>query len=104
MSLIAGIMGEAKIAVGTPASLSLRIASSRRAGEEARGSILRLSLWSMEVTEIATFTRFYMASSVRMSRSRRISADFVVIITGCRVSSMTSRMPRVSMCLRSAGW
>ena len=33
-----------------------------------------------------------------------MSADLVVIITGCRVSSMTSRMPRVSLCSRSAGW
>ena len=36
MSLMAGIIGEAKTATGTPASLSRRMASSRRAGDEAR--------------------------------------------------------------------
>ena len=80
------------------------MASRRRAGDEARGSILRLSLWSIEVIERATFTRPSFPNSVNMSRSRMMSADFVVIITGWRVSSMTSRMPRVSLCLRSAGW
>ncbi|MNL67897.1 hypothetical protein D3C87_1925420 [compost metagenome] len=101
---MAGIIGEANTAVGTPASLSSLIASRRRAGEEARGSILRLSLWSIEVIDRATLTSPSLASSLRMSRSRMISADLVVIITGWRVSSITSRMPRVSLCLRSAGW
>ena len=31
-------------------------------------------------------------------------ADFVTIDAGCLVSSSTSRMPRVSLCVRSAGW
>ena len=40
-SLRAGIIGELNTPTGTPASVSVRIAASRRAGEVARGSIVR---------------------------------------------------------------
>ena len=103
MSLIAGIIGAAMMPVGTPAADSSRIASSRFSGVEARGSILRLRMWSMLVTDSATCTSPSLASSVRISRSRTTSADLVTIVTGCLVSSITSRMPRVSLCVRSAG-
>ena len=57
LSLMAGTMGAVMTATGTPASLSALMASSRRGGVAARGSILRATRRSSVVTEIATLTR-----------------------------------------------
>ena len=67
---------------GTPAAVSCRSASSRRAGVAARGSITRASLGSSVVTDSATLTRLRCAMRARMSRSRTTSADLVTMPTG----------------------
>jgi len=48
------------------------------------------------VTDSATLTRLRSASRVRISRSRRISADLVTMPTGCPARSSTSEMPRMT--------
>ena len=104
MSLIAGMTGATITEVGTPARESCRNASRRRPGVAARGSMVRASLGSSVVTEIATLTRLRSASRARMSRSRRIIADLVTMPTGWPARSSTSRMPRITWYLRSIGW
>ncbi|MNT91456.1 hypothetical protein D3C72_2325560 [compost metagenome] len=81
-SLSAGITGAIITPVGTPASERALIASSRLVGVEARGSMVRASLRSSVVTEIATLARPRSAIDDRMSRSRSTSADLVTTVTG----------------------
>ena len=75
---------------GQPASDSLRIAASRRAGAGARGSISRDRPASSEVTEIPTRARPACPIGPRISISRSISVPLVTIVTGCLNSASTS--------------
>jgi len=70
-------------AVGTPAALSARTASSRLAGVAARGSMLRASLRSSVVIDTATRHSPSAAAGPRMSRSRSTRADLVIRVKGC---------------------
>jgi hypothetical protein len=88
---------------GTPASDSRRIASTRRSGVAARGSMLRESLRSRLVTEIAARVSPSDAASASKSRSRRIRADLVITEKGCRKRTNTSITPRVTPSPRSWG-
>ena len=79
LSLMAGTMGATITLTGTPAALSARIASSRRGGVAARGSILRATVRSSVVTEMATLTSPRPAMRARMSdvphHQRRLGDD-----------------------------
>ena len=66
-------------AVGILASASRWIASSRRPGLLARGSIFRARTGSSVVTDNATLTRPFSAMGARRSRSRKTSADLVTM-------------------------
>jgi hypothetical protein len=99
----AGISGATITAVGMPAAASSRIAESRRWGDGARGSSARASAGSRVVIDTATWTRPSRAIPASRSRSRRISADLVTMVSGWRVSASTSRMPRVTRNRRSTG-
>ena len=82
LSLRPGIIGDAMTRTGMPASDSAAIASSRRAGDEHRGSISRDSPLSSVVTEIPTCTNPRSAMPASRSRSRRIPADLVTMVVG----------------------
>ena len=87
-----------------PASESRRIASSRRSGAAARGSIARASLRSSVVTESPAAAIPISAISPRMSASRSISAPLVRIATGWRKSCSTRRIARMIASFFSIGW
>src|SRR6185437_13976686 len=91
LSLTAGITGAMSTPVGTPAAHGSRTMRRRAAGEAARGSSRRLSSISRVVTLTNTLTSLSFASDASRSRSRRISAPLVTMLTGCRVRSSTSR-------------
>ena len=103
-SLRPGITGAAMTAVGTPASASARIAPRRFAGALARGSIRLARRRSSVVTDTAARASRRAAIGARMSRSRRISADLVTMVTGWPHSARTLRIPRVMRRSRSTGW
>jgi hypothetical protein len=87
-----------------PAAASAAIASRRRSGVAARGSMRRASPRSSVVTDTATMASRSRAISARMSISRVTRADLVTIVTGWRNSRRTSRIDRVMPSRRSAGW
>ena len=62
-SLSPGITGATKTATGTPARANRSIASSLRSGLDVRGSITLWRAGTNVVTEIATFTALWEASS-----------------------------------------
>jgi hypothetical protein len=95
LSLIAGTIGATITVTGTPASASMRIASMRRCGAAARGSITRAMRRSSVVTEIAAFASPRSAKRASTSISRMMSWLLVISDTGWRQRSMVSRMPRV---------
>ena len=99
-----GITGAKPTPTGTPASASARTASSRRSGVAARGSMARASLRSRVVIETKARTRPRPASEARMSASRTISADLVMMLVGWENRSSTSSTSRVMRKVRSAGW
>ncbi len=77
-SLSAGIIGALSTPVGTPASASAAIVSSRRSGVEARGSITRARLRSRVVTEIVTIARLslrHLGQDVEVAPDQRRFAD-----------------------------
>src|SRR6185312_15186681 len=67
----------------------------RLRGCGARGSRVRATLGSSDVTEIATEARRRSAAALSKSRSRSTRSDLVVMVNGCRVSSSTSRTDRL---------
>lgn len=75
-SFSAGITGATITVVGMPASDNCRSASSRFSGDDARGSIVRDSFGSSDVTEIATLARLRFAIRARMSISRVTKAPW----------------------------
>ena len=81
-SVSAGIIGDAMIRTGIPASDSFRITCNRRCGAGARGSIKRLSFASSVVTEMPTAANPRPAMSSKMSMSRSIRLPLVTIATG----------------------
>ncbi len=89
---------------GTPARARAAIASSRRSGRAARGSMRRASSGSSVVTEKRTWAAPCRASSAKRSASRATSADLVIAETGFRNSANTSRQRRVIPSRPSTGW
>ena len=81
-SLRPGIIGAVITPTGTPASASALIASSRRCGAEARGSMSRASSLSSVVTDRNTSARLRLAMSARMSMSRVTRWFLVTMPTG----------------------
>jgi len=94
----------AKSRAGTPAATSFAMASSRRSGRGARGSI-RLRSWAfIDASEILTMRSLRPAISVRSSTSLAMPADFVVMPTrspGTRAIASSTR--RVTSNRASAG-
>ena len=90
LSLMAGTIGATMTATGTPAALSALMASRRRGGVAALGSILRAIARSSVVTEMATLASPRLAIRARISMSRMTSADLVTMPTGWPVRSSTS--------------
>ncbi|MNI83098.1 hypothetical protein D3C73_1398760 [compost metagenome] len=77
-----GMTGAKPTPTGQPASARRLIASSRLAGVEARGSIARASLRSSVVMETKAEARPRRPMSPRMSASRAISTDLVMMLNG----------------------
>ena len=88
---------------GQPASARREIASRRLAGVEARGSMVRASPRSRVVMEIQAEARPDWPMGPRMSASRAISTDLVMMLNGCLNCCMTSRIERVESRVRSIG-
>ena len=97
-------MGAVMTPVGMPAADSARIASSRRCGAEARGSIARARSLSSVVTDTNASARLRRAMSPRMSMSRVMSWPLVTMPTGLLNSLSTCRIWRVILSSRSTGW
>ena len=79
---MAGMIGATITVTGTPASASARIASMRRWGAAARGSMTRAMRRSSVVTEIAAFASPRSAMGARISMSRMTSCDLVISAVG----------------------
>ena len=75
-----------------------------QAGRVVRGSRRLISSSSSDVIDTNTPTAWCRASSVRRSMSRMISRFLVMIATGWRNSTRTSRQRRVRPSFRSSGW
>ena len=87
---VTGHLKKVITAAGMPARDSARMASSRFAGDEARGSIVRASLPSSVVIETATLARPRSAIGPRMSISRVTRWFLVTIATGWLWAASTS--------------
>ncbi len=92
-----GTTGAIETKAGIPASRSALTAASRLRGAGARGSSVRAIAGVSEVTESATLTMTMPNSAIGFSKSmsRVTRSDFVVMVSGCRVSSSTSTQERV---------
>src|SRR5215470_13129541 len=92
----------AKSRAGTPAADSFAIASSRRSGRGARGSMRRSRSASIEASETLTIRSLCAAMAASRSRSRVIPADLLVTR---QVLEAVSRLPglRVGITSKSAG-
>ena len=88
---------------GTPAAVSSRIARSRPAGEEARGSSFCARSASSVTSVIVTRPAFIPASLDQRSVSRSTSALLVIVETGWPQSAITSRHCRAMRILCSIG-
>ena len=77
-----GMTGATISPTGMPALASAAMASSRRDGVAARGSMRRASLRSSVVTEMATCARPFSAIGASRSMSRVTRADLVTTLTG----------------------
>ena len=88
---------------GTPAAASSRIARKLAAGVAVRGSSVRASSASSVVMLSATLTRCCSAIGDQKIEVAQTSAFLVIMHTGWRASSSTSKSPRVSLNCRSAG-
>ena len=89
---------------GTLAAASSRTMRSRVAGDAVRGSSFVLRSLLKVVMLTATLVRPLAASSASRSKSRRISAPLVTMVTGWRYSSSTSSTARVTRWRFSPGW
>ena len=103
MSVIIGITGATSTPVGTPASRNADSIFNRVCGAAARGSSFDDSVLSSEVIDTNTLTNPCFASSASRSRSRRSALPLVTMLSGCRVSSKTSRQARLIPWRRSIG-
>ena len=104
LSVTIGMTGATITPTGTPAPCNAAIVRMRACGAAARGSSCDESLLSSVVTDTIAETRPCSAIGASRSRSRAISADLVIRLTGCRASASTSRHCRVMRCSRSIGW
>jgi hypothetical protein len=77
---------------------------NRRCGAAARGSRMRDSPASSDVTDTYTAASFCAAIGAIKSRSRSTPDDLVTSENGCLHSAITSSTDRVIPSLRSAGW
>ena len=103
-SVSPGTIGAAITPTGTPAAASRAIASSRRRGLPARGSMVRAISGSRVVIETETTAARWPASSASRSASRATRALLVMTPTGLRASASTSRHRRVISSFLSTGW
>jgi hypothetical protein len=101
---MAGRTGATMAPTGMPALASASMASRRRCGVEARGSMMLASAGSRVVTERLTDTASYFASSWRTSMSRVTRWFLVMMQVGLRNSARTWRQRRVISSFRSIGW
>ncbi|CFT95299.1 Uncharacterised protein [Bordetella pertussis] len=99
-----GMTGATSTPTGTPACARVRTVCSRRYGAEARGSSVRAMAASSVVMLTNTVTSFWRARSCSRSRSRSTRAFLVTTVSGWRVCSSSSSMPRVRRQVRSMGW